>query len=86
MSLLFSLRDAAQQLGGVSIWTLRKHFARGNLRVVRVGRRVLVSSEEIERIRQEGLPSLGTKAATLICHSGDNSNSTVVEEVPCQGK
>jgi excisionase family DNA binding protein len=60
--ILLSLQEAAQHLGGLSIWTLRKHVARGTIRVTRVGRRVLIPSEEIERIRRDGLPSLGEKA------------------------
>jgi hypothetical protein len=60
-SRLYSLAEAAQKLGGVSVWTLRKHRSRGTLRVTDIGRRVLVPAEEIERIRTEGLPSLGKK-------------------------
>jgi hypothetical protein len=58
MAALFSLADAAQQLGGISIWTLRKHVFQGNVSVVRIGRRVLMTSEELQRIKREGLPSL----------------------------
>jgi hypothetical protein len=61
---LHSLPDAAQQLGGISVWTLRKHVFRGNVAVTRIGRRVLVASEEIERIRRDGLPSLRAKAGS----------------------
>jgi len=56
---LYSLMEVSQVLGGTSIWTLRKHITRGNIHVVRIGRRVFLPCEEIERIRQEGLPSLG---------------------------
>jgi hypothetical protein len=55
---LYALKEAAQSLGGISIWTLRKHVSNRNVTVVRLGRRVFVRSEEMERIRQEGLPSL----------------------------
>ena len=67
---LFSVEEAGQVLGGISPWTLRKHIAVGNVKVTRIGRRVLLTAEEIERIRQEGLPSLargqaeGIEAAT----------------------
>lgn len=57
-SRLFSLADASQQLGGLSIWSLRKHVFRGNVRPTRLGRRVFLSSAEIARIQHEGLPSL----------------------------
>jgi excisionase family DNA binding protein len=59
---LFSVDDAASLLGGVSPWTLRKHIANGTVRVTRIGRRVLLPVEEVERIRQEGLPSLRSQA------------------------
>ena len=52
MPILHALPEAAKLLGGISVWTLRKHVFRGNLTVTRIGRRVFVTSEEIERIRQ----------------------------------
>jgi hypothetical protein len=55
---LFSVKDSARLLGGLSPWTLRKHAQRGNIRVVRLGLRVLLDSEELDRIRREGLPRL----------------------------
>lgn len=54
---LYSLESAARQLG-ISIWTLRSHQKRGSLRVTRVGRRVMVSQPELDRIAASGLPSL----------------------------
>jgi hypothetical protein len=56
--LLYSVADASQQLGDVSIWTLRKHVQQGNIRPTRLGRRIFISSDEIARIQQAGLPSL----------------------------
>jgi len=55
---LYSLADASRQLGDLSIWTLRKHVFRGNVKPTRLGRRIFLSSSEIERIQREGLPSL----------------------------
>lgn len=63
VSALFTMGEAARQLGGISSWTLRKHVTRGTLAVTRIGRRVLVSAQEIERVRQQGLPSLVTPVA-----------------------
>lgn len=57
---LFSLAEAVKLLGGISIWTLRKHLQRGNLRAVHIGRRVFLSSEVIAEIQHGGLPSLTT--------------------------
>ena len=61
MPVLYALPEATKLLGAISIWTLRAHVQRGNLRVTRIGRRIFVTSDEIERIRREGLPSLRTR-------------------------
>jgi Helix-turn-helix domain len=65
---LHSFPEAAKLLGGISVWTLRKHVWRGNVTVIRIGRRVFITSEEIDRIRQEGLPSLadGRSASEVV--------------------
>jgi hypothetical protein len=63
---LFSVEDAAQILGGISPWTLRKHMDIGNVKVTRIGRRVFLDAEEVERIRREGLPSLARSRADRI--------------------
>jgi excisionase family DNA binding protein len=63
MPTMFSVLAAASELGGISRWTLRKHIAQGNIRATKIGRRVLLPSEEIERVRREGLPSLRSTAA-----------------------
>jgi hypothetical protein len=55
---LYSLDNAANELGGISVWTLRGHAKQGSIRVTRIGRRVLISSVELARIQLEGLPSL----------------------------
>ena len=55
---LFSLHEAARQLG-IRVWTLRGHTRKGgSVRTTRVGRRVLVSASELDRIEASGLPSL----------------------------
>ena len=56
-SRLNDLPRSSERLG-ISVWTLRKHTARANVRVVRLGRRVFLHDTEIERIFREGLPSL----------------------------
>jgi hypothetical protein len=58
---LFSIFDAARELGSISPWTLRKHISQGNVRVIRLGRLVRVPLAEIVRIQQEGLPSLRSR-------------------------
>lgn len=56
---LFSLAEATKLLGGISIWTLRKHLQRKHLQAVRIGRRVFLSAEALSKVQREGLPSLG---------------------------
>lgn len=60
---LLTLHDAARVLGSMSPWTLRKHVAQGHVRVTRLGRRLFIREDELERIRCEGLPSLASKPA-----------------------
>jgi hypothetical protein len=55
---LHGIEDVSSRLGNTSPWTIRKHIAQGNIRVVRIGTRVFVNENEIERIQREGLPSL----------------------------
>lgn len=76
MPALYALPEAAKLLGGISVWTLRKHIFRGNVAVTRIGRRVFVPSEEVERIRREGLPSLGAASSD----SRPRRDSTSIEE------
>jgi hypothetical protein len=56
--MLVPLNKAAEELGGISIWTLRKHIERGNVRVTHLGRRVFLNQQEMTRIVREGLPPL----------------------------
>ena len=50
---LKSVEEAAVLLG-ISPWTVRAYIREGKLRPVRLGRRVLVSEEELERLIAEG--------------------------------
>jgi excisionase family DNA binding protein len=59
---LYSLDEAAEALG-LSPWTLRAHKKKGSLPTVSAGRRVLVSSETIDLISRQGLPSLRSSRA-----------------------
>ena len=51
----FSVREVAATLG-ISVGFARLLIGRGHLRVVRVGRRVLVPAPEDERLLNEGTP------------------------------
>ena len=61
---LLTIEGAAQVLGAISPWTLRKHIGRGSIVAVRLGRRVFIDTTELDRIRREGLPTLSPELAT----------------------
>lgn len=50
---LNGLRDVAQRLG-VSEFTVRRRVKEGVIRSVRLGRRLLISESEVERVIREG--------------------------------
>ena len=60
--LLWNVTEAGNALG-FSPWTVRAHLKRGAIKSVRVGRRVLIPLKEIERLAEEGLPSLSQAVA-----------------------
>ena len=74
MPRLFSIAAAAIELGGISAWTLRKHISRGQVAVTRIGRRVLLPAEEVERIRKDGLPSLTAQSRHSLISGKKSSN------------
>ncbi|HLM99284.1 MAG TPA: helix-turn-helix domain-containing protein [Bryobacteraceae bacterium] len=47
------LKEAAASVG-LSHWQLRKYIREGKLRAVRLGRRVLVEPQELERLIEAG--------------------------------
>jgi excisionase family DNA binding protein len=47
--MVHSLRDAAVQLGGLHESTLRRWIAEGRLEALRLGRRVVITEEELRR-------------------------------------
>lgn len=48
--LLYNLPTAAERLGGISVVTLRRYIAAGAIPVVRIGRRVFVRPEALEKL------------------------------------
>jgi excisionase family DNA binding protein len=50
---LLSVEDAAGLLG-ISKWTVRSYIRDGRLKPVRLGRRVLLAEDELERLVAEG--------------------------------
>lgn len=58
---LYSLNEAGEALG-ISPWSLRRHIAEGRISPTRVGRRVLLSNETLDKIARQGLPPLTVEA------------------------
>jgi len=56
MTKLLSVQDAAELLS-ISRWTVRAYIRQGKLRPVRIGRRVLLREEEIERFVEARSPN-----------------------------
>jgi hypothetical protein len=79
---LFSIDEAGRVLGGISPWTLRKHIAAANVKATRIGRRVFLTAEEVERIRRDGLPSLGPR---FVAHS-KTAGDGFPNQIPGEGK
>ena len=82
--MLYSVTEAARMLS-ISPWTLRKNISVGRVRVVRLGRRVLLDEAELARIGREGLPSLGANA-TRSASTETNSTSMIGKEESCLTK
>jgi excisionase family DNA binding protein len=53
MESLKSVEEAAESLG-LSPWTIRLYVRQGKIRPVRIGRRVLIEPDEIQRVITEG--------------------------------
>ena len=66
---LFDLPSAARALGGISVWTLRKHILRDTVQVTRLGRRVFLTRAELERIRVR-LRAVAASAGDLVRLAG----------------
>lgn len=73
---LYSVGDAAKLCGSISTRTLRRYISNGSVQVTRIGRRVFLRSEEIERIRREGLPSLAVQPQDLSVAQEQESPAT----------
>ena len=58
MTKLLSVQAAAELLS-ISPWTVRSYIKQGKLRPVRIGRRVLLQQEEIQRFVESGASSTG---------------------------
>ena len=61
---LFSLADSTETLGRMSLWTLRRHVTLGHVKITRIGKRIFINSDELNRIYTDGLPSLPSPVKT----------------------
>lgn len=50
MEKLYSVQDAARQLGGISKWTIHSWLSKGKLQRTKVGGRTMIRESELRRI------------------------------------
>ena len=65
MRALRSVEEAAGLLG-ISKWTVRSYIKAGKLKPVRLGRRVLLAEEELERLVAGALESQAGQAQAIV--------------------
>lgn len=63
MDNLYSIKAAAAKLGGVSPGTIKLWLSQGKLQRTKIGRRTMISEEELQRFRNTG----GTAALKNVC-------------------
>jgi excisionase family DNA binding protein len=54
MEKLVSVAEAAEKLGGISIWTVRAWLSQGRLERTKVGNRTMIKESELEKVIQHG--------------------------------
>jgi len=52
-AMLVDVKEAAR-LVSLSPWTIRKYISQGKLKIIRIGRRVLIEPAELERLIERG--------------------------------
>jgi excisionase family DNA binding protein len=62
MERLFSVEEAARQLGGVSKWTIHGWLAKGKMRRTKVGSRTMIRESELLRVIEDGGESTSKSA------------------------
>ena len=58
---LFSVKQAAAYLGGISPYTVHAWLAKGRLRRTKVGSRTMIRESELQKVIQDGGKSLGPR-------------------------
>lgn len=61
---LFSVKDAAHYLGGLSHYTVHAWLSQGKLKRSKVGSRTMIRKSELDKIVQDGSQSNGTARRT----------------------
>ncbi len=54
MERLLSVEEAAQQLGGISKWTVHAWLSQGKLQRTKVGGRTMIRESELAKVIQDG--------------------------------
>jgi excisionase family DNA binding protein len=74
---LLSIPEAARELGGISVWTVRAWLTQGRLRRTKVGRRTLIRSSELARVINDGA-EVGPRNVAGVPTSEQLSNNAAV--------
>lgn len=56
MDKLFSVKEAAEYLGGISHWTVADWLTQGKLRRTKVGRRTMIRESELKKVIHDEQP------------------------------
>jgi excisionase family DNA binding protein len=51
---LFSVKDAAEALGGISKWTIHNWLSKGRIQRTKVGGRTMIRQSELQKMIQNG--------------------------------
>jgi excisionase family DNA binding protein len=54
MEALYSVKEAAQRLGGISPWTIHAWLSKGRLQRTKVGGRTMIRESELAKIIDDG--------------------------------
>ncbi|MDW5266926.1 MULTISPECIES: helix-turn-helix domain-containing protein [Acidobacteriaceae] len=73
MDNLYSINAAAEKLGGVSPGTIKLWLSQGKLKRTKIGRRTMISENELRRFRNAG----GSAALPNICKPATNETTAV---------
>ena len=70
MEKLVSIAEAAEKLGGISIWTVRAWLSQGRLERTKVGNRTMIKESELEKVIQQNPFPAEAEADPRALHAG----------------